>query len=136
MAGKQGRPKREVAPDTPTEAPEGDPGGRMVRVKSLLENPKGVIDTGPKTGPRSVEYGEEFTVREDLLSERWMEPLEEVNWDLSRARRAAAAKVVERDVVAGIRHNNAIDAMAFGKTGDQVLKGMAAEPPLPMVNAG
>lgn len=132
MAGKPGRP-RNISRGTT--ASLDDPGGRMVRVKSMLENPLGMIDTGPASGPRSVKYGEEFSIREDLFSERWMEPLEEIDVELSRRRCKAARNAVVNDVVVGLRHDAAVALMAFGQTDEQVLKGMAAEPPLPMANS-
>ena len=110
-------------------APADDPGGRMVRVRSMLENPKGMIDT-PK-GPRLVELNEEFEIREDMFSPRWMEPLEDINPELSEQRRQRGRAEVRKEVVAGIRRDQDTVRQLYGESDEERLAGLAREVPAP-----
>ena len=121
MATKNRAAKREM---------DAEDGVRMVKVKCLLDRPYATWDDG--NGPRRIKNGDIIRVPEDMLSERWMEPMEKVDWDLSRKRRESAKQVVMQKVIRGRRQDADTEKMMFGGNEDPRYPGTAIEPPAPM----
>ena len=120
MASKKGQEKRE--------ADRGD-SIRMVKVKCLLDRPYATWDDGK--GPRRIKNGEIIDVPEDMLSESWMEPLENVDWSLSKKRKATAVHETRQNFARARNLDEQTETLIRGGVEDPRNPGMAAEAPAP-----